>query len=219
MIGKKNLFIIFLLLCVIVTMQVDTYSDNVFFILSESDMQSLKAGNILIKKQKQKTDNGEIARVMGAIIIHKPAEEVWTFLMDWEKMPTYVEGLDYYKVIARLPNNISIIEGQIHVTFLKIRYTLIVSNNKNKYYQQWQLISQKDIIEHNLQNVIKPHSNGIKKIEGYQYCVPFGNNATIIYYAPIVEVSVPVPGFIENSLTQKSIKDYLYGIKNYLEKE
>jgi len=217
MIDKKNLFIIFLLLWAIVTMQVDAYSDNTLVMLSESDMQCLKAGNILIKKQKQKTDNGEIARVMGAIIIHKPVDEVWACLMDWEKMPTYVEGLDHYKVIARIPNNISIIEGQIHVTFVRFRYTLIVSNNKSKYYQQWQLISQKDIIEHKLQDVVKPHTSGIKNIEGYQYCVPFGNNTTIVYYAPIVEVSVPVPGFIENSLTQKSIKDYLYGIKNYLE--
>mgnify|MGYP001044488341 CR=1 FL=1 len=87
MISKKNVFIIFLCICSIATMHVDAYSDDALFMLNQSDMQSLLEGNIVIKKHKQKKDNGEIARIIGAIVIQKPVEEVWGCLMDWEKMP------------------------------------------------------------------------------------------------------------------------------------
>ncbi|MDH7554574.1 MAG: SRPBCC family protein [Spirochaetota bacterium] len=195
----------------------NAYTDVDNSLLKQADVQSLREGNIVIKKQKSKTQEGEIARVAGAILIQKPIQEVWKCILDWERMPQYVDTLDYYTVLAKINHNTSIIEGQIHVAFLKFNYTLLVSNDERNYYQKWQLISENDIVQYNIQKNIKPASTGIKNIEGYQYCIPLDDNNTIVYYAPVVEVSVPVPGFVENNLTQKSIKDYLYGIKRYLE--
>ncbi|NMB65879.1 MAG: hypothetical protein GYA16_13525 [Spirochaetes bacterium] len=195
----------------------NAYADIDNSLLKQADVQSLREGNIVIKKQKSKTQEGEIARVAGAILIQKPIQEVWKCILDWERMPQYVDTLDYYTVLAKINHNSSIIEGQIHVAFLKFNYTLLVSNDERNYYQKWQLISENDIVQYNIQKNIKPASTGIKNIEGYQYCIPLDDNNTIVYYAPVVEVSVPVPGFVENNLTQKSIKDYLYGIKRYLE--
>lgn len=195
----------------------NAYADIDNSLLKQADVQSLREGNIVIKKQKSKTQEGEIARVAGAILIQKPIQEVWKCILDWERMPQYVDTLDYYTVLAKINHNTSIIEGQIHVAFLKFNYTLLVSNDERNYYQKWQLISENDIVQYNIQKNIKPASTGIKNIEGYQYCIPLDDNNTIVYYAPVVEVSVPVPGFVENNLTQKSIKDYLYGIKRYLE--
>lgn len=195
----------------------NAYADVDNSLLKQADVQSLREGNIVIKKQKSKTQEGEIARVAGAILIQKPIQEVWKCILDWERMPQYVDTLDYYTVLAKINRNTSIIEGQIHVAFLKFNYTLLVSNDERNYYQKWQLISENDIVQYNIQKNIKSASTGIKNIEGYQYCIPLDDNNTIVYYAPVVEVSVPVPGFVENNLTQKSIKDYLYGIKRYLE--
>ncbi|MEW6525368.1 MAG: hypothetical protein AB1444_01715 [Spirochaetota bacterium] len=195
----------------------NAYSNNFPSDLSKEDINALKAGNSIIKKYKQKTQEGEMARVVGAILIQKPVEEVWKCILDWEHMSHYVDGLDYYKVLTKINGTTSVIEGQIHVTFLKFRYTLIVQNQKNNYFQKWRLLSDDDIKLYNITNHINPHSSGIRNIEGYQYCISMDDNTTLLYYAPVVEVSVPVPGFVENSLTKKSIKDYLYGIKNYLE--
>lgn len=186
--------------------------------LSKDEVDALKGENIIIKKYKQKTPHGEIARIIGAIRIQESAEKVWRCILNWEKMSEYVDGLDYYKLISHINNNTSIIEGQIRVAFFKFRYTLLVQNQKDSYFQQWRLLSSDDTKVYNLQNSINLHSSGIKNIEGYQCCIPLDQSTTILYYAPIVEVSVPVPGFVESSLTQKSIKDYLYGIKRYLEK-
>ncbi|HOM10317.1 MAG TPA: hypothetical protein PLV81_09230 [Spirochaetota bacterium] len=195
----------------------NAYADVDNSLLKQADIQSLREGHIVIKKQKSKTQEGEIARVAGAILIQKPIQEVWKCILDWERMPQYVDTLDYYTVLAKINHKTSIIGGQIHVAFLKFNYTLLVSNDERNYYQKWQLISENDIVQYNIQKNIKPASTGIKNIEGYQYCIPLDDNNTIVYYAPVVEVSVPVPGFVENNLTQKSIKDYLYGIKRYLE--
>ncbi len=214
---KKVMVIVCLLLFMSMNYFYDSYPDTVPC-LTNDDIQKLRAGTIIITKQKQKTGDGQIARVTGAICIHKPINEVWKCLMDWESMPRYVDSLDYYNIVAKMSDDVLIIEGQLHVTFIKFRYTLIVNSNKSKYYQQWRLLQHSDITRYNLQNKTNPNSGGIKNIEGYQYCVPYDDTTTILYYAPVVAVSVPVPGFIEDSLTKKSIKDYLYGIKNYLEK-
>ncbi|MGB4267838.1 MAG: SRPBCC family protein [Spirochaetota bacterium] len=195
----------------------NSYSEVDNSLLKQDDLKLLHEGNIIIKKQKTKTQEGEIARVIGAILIQKPIQEVWKCILDWERMPQYVDTLDYYTVLAKINHNTSVIEGQIHVAFLKFNYTLIVSNDERNYYQKWQLISENDINKYKIQKNVKPASTGIKNIEGYQYCIRLDDNNTIVYYAPVVEVSVPVPGFVENNLTQKSIKDYLYGIKRYLE--
>ncbi len=184
---------------------------------SEAEMQILKEGKIITKKQKQNTPEGHIARVVGAIQIQKPVEDVWKCILDWGKMPQYVPTLDYYKVLETINPSISVIEGQIHVAFLKFRYTLLVKNQKDTYYQRWQLLTPSHIKDYRIHSKTQPHSSGIKNIEGFQYCIPVDNYSTILYYAPVVEVSVPVPGFVENTLTQKSIKEYLYGIKKYLD--
>ncbi|MCX8124578.1 MAG: hypothetical protein N3F66_10505 [Spirochaetes bacterium] len=216
--SKMQVIAMLLLLSILMGFN-NIYSDNLLAELTQEDIASLYAGNIIVKKHTQKTPQGEIARVVGAIQIQKPIEEVWKCILDWESMSHYVDGLDYYKVITKINSTTWVIEGQIHVVFLKFRYTLIVNNQKSKYFQQWRLISDSDCKEYKIKDAISPHSSGIKNIEGYQYCIPLDDKSTILYYAPVVEVSVPVPGFIENSLTQKSIKDYLYGVKKYLEKK
>jgi len=213
----KNICIMVMLTFGVLVSYYNVYSDVDNSPLKKAELQSLREGNIVIKKQKTKTQEGQIARVAGAILIQKPIQEVWKCTLDWERMPQYVDTLDYYTVLAKINHNTSVIEGQIHVAFFKFNYTLIVSNDERNYYQKWQLINESDIAQYNIQKNIKPASTGIKNIEGYQYCIPLDDNNTILYYAPVVEVSVPVPGFIENNLTQKSIKDYLYGIKRYLE--
>jgi len=214
---KKVMVTVCLLLFMSMNIFYDAYPDTLPG-LTHDDIQKLQAGTIIITQQKQNTADSQIARVTGAICIHKPINEVWKCLVDWETMPRYVDSLDYYKVIAKMTDDVWIIEGQLHVTFIKFRYTLIVNSNKSKYYQQWRLLQHNDIAQYNLQNKTNPNSGGIKNIEGYQYCIPCNDTTTILYYAPVVAVSVPVPGFIEDSLTKKSIRDYLYGIKNYLEK-
>ncbi|MGQ9843653.1 MAG: hypothetical protein ACUVRK_08810 [Spirochaetota bacterium] len=199
-------------------MTLNGYSVDKTDTLSPEEIKTLKSGSIIITKQKQKYSNGQIARVVGIILINKNVDAVWKGIIDWEAMPNYVDSLDYYHIISKIKQNISVIEGQIHVSFVKLRYTLLVANYKDTYYQSWRLITEQDIEQYNLTSTVKPTSSGIQNIEGYQYCIPYGDDSTILYYAPVVSVSVPVPGFVEDTLANTSIKDYLYGIKSYLEK-
>lgn len=202
--------------CLIITL--NGYSVGQTNTLSPEERKTLKTGNIIITKQKQQLTSGQIARVVGIILINKNIDAVWKSITDWEAMPNYVDSLDYYHIISKIKQNVSVIEGQIHVAFIKLRYTLLVANHKDEYYQSWRLINEQDIQQYNLKSIVKTNSSGIQNIEGYQYCIPYDDDSTILYYAPVVSVSVPVPGFIEYTLTNKSIKDYLYGIKSYVEK-
>lgn len=214
---KKNsrIAIYICIACLIVMLK--GYSVGKTDALSPEEIKTLKSGSIIITKQKQQLNSGQIARVVGIILINKDIDAVWKSITDWEAMPNYVDSLDYYHIISKIKQNVSVIEGQIHVAFIKLRYTLLVANHKDEYYQSWRLINEQDIQQYNLKSIVKTNSTGIQNIEGYQYCIPYGDDSTILYYAPVVSVSVPVPGFVEDTLTNKSIKDYLYGLKSYLE--
>ncbi|HQG43701.1 MAG TPA: hypothetical protein PLE64_13415, partial [Spirochaetota bacterium] len=122
---KKVMVTVCLLLFMSMNIFYDAYPDTLPG-LTHDDIQKLQAGTIIITQQKQNTADSQIARVTGAICIHKPINEVWKCLVDWETMPRYVDSLDYYKVIAKMTDDVWIIEGQLHVTFIKFRYTLIV---------------------------------------------------------------------------------------------
>ena len=61
---------------------------------------------------------------------------------------------------------------------------------------------------------LKESSFGIQSIEGFEYLEPYDNGKkTIYYYAPVVEVSIPVPSFLEQSISESSLPDYVLAIK------
>ena len=56
------------------------------------------------------------------------------------------------------------------------------------------------------------------RIQEFEYIEPYGDGSrTRYYYALIVAVSMPVPGWIERRLSKSSLNEYMEGIRQRVE--
>jgi len=186
----------------------------------------LEAGKLQVFTQKYRLkDGGEGKRVIGVMLIDATPAKVWKALENWDAMGAYVKSLIYYKTIHRkspITDNgigISLIEGKLKAAFLTILYTLEVKFYKSHYYQEWRMVRKEEGAAYRAKNIpVKENKGSVKNIKGFEYIEPYGDGSkTIYYYAPIVEVSIPVPGFVERSISKSSLNEYMLGVKKKVE--
>ena len=184
------------------------------------DQQKLNAGEIQTFTQNFDTD-GKHKRVIGVMLIDAPVSRVWKVLEDWDTMSEFVDTLEYYKTVQVLTPvgtdqvRESLIEGLLKVAFIKIRYTLKVTFDEKNLSQRWCLVKENDIQEYAKQNIKVNQSSAIlKNIKKFEYIKPYKKKEkTIYYYAPIVEVSGPIPEWAERKISKSSLKEYMEGVK------
>ena len=169
---------------------------------------------------------GETKGVMGVLLINAPYDIVWDVISDWEAQGDYVPGLEYFKVKHLFPGASesvwhSLVEGQLDIPFVDFRYTLDARFNKEQGIMLWNLLQQEDIERFKQEKVDVRISDekSLKNIEGFGQIEAYNDYQTIYYYAPIVEVSAPVPGFVEDIISKVSLNRYLHAIKNRAEAE
>ncbi len=188
----------------------------------------LEAGKLQVFTQKYKLkDGGDGKRVVGVLLIDAPPSKVWDVLENWDAMGAYVKSLIYYKTVHKKNpittggTGISYIEGKLKAAFLTIIYTLEVKFYKSQNYQEWRMVGKKEAAQYRSINIpVKDNSSSVKDIRGFEYIEPYGDGSkTIYYYAPIVEVSMPVPGFVERSISKSSLNEYMLGVKKKVEEK
>ena len=83
------------------------------------------------------------------------------------------------------------------------------------------MFTEKEIASYNeKQIVVRKNSGMLKNIEGYGYLEPYNNGLQTVYtYAPIIETSVPVPGFIEKALSNNTLSGYVKAVKKRVESD
>jgi len=173
-------------------------------------------------------EKGGKKRVIGVIMINANQSEVWKIIKNWDVYGEFVPGLKYYetkykKTFPDQPNFFrSYIEGyiKIPVPFIRKTYTLDVTFDKSNYFIQWQLIDNNKIyeLEKELNIELATNSRVIQTIEGFSYLKPYDNSQkTIIFYAPVVEITIPVPQRVERFLSGTIMKGFMEAIKNRAE--
>jgi hypothetical protein len=190
------------------------------------DKKKLESGELQVFTYTYPLEKGgEGKRVVGIMLINAAPEKVWKVLENWDAMGKYVPSLEYYKtrhIIKPISDNTvgeSYIEGKLKVAFLSILYTLHVSFDKASMSQEWKLVNADEIKNLKQQNIILTEaSSSLKNIRGFEYIEPYDDGSkTIYYYAPIVEVSAPVPAWIERQLSKSSLNEYMEGVKKKVE--
>lgn len=163
--------------------------------------------------------------IMGVLLIDAPYDIVWSVISDWEAQGEFVPGLEYFKVRHVFPNATdsqwhSLVEGQLDIPFVSFRYTLDAQFNKSDGTMIWNLLSAQDIEGYKKQNIGVKNSDEdrLRNIEGFGQIKAYNKLQTIYYYAPIVEVSAPIPGFVEDIISKVSLSQYLAAIKEQSEK-
>jgi len=191
------------------------------------------AEKITVPLDKAKLDKGELQtfviplktsagqakrRVIGVVIIDAPPAKVWTVLENWEAMPAFVPGLEYYKILKRNSPSESIIEGTVKTGLIKILYTLVVRFDSVKLTQDWFFIKPEEVKAYNDKGIpVKKPTWNINNVEGFEYIEPYGDGSkTIYYYAPVIEAKA-VPEWIERLLAKRGLDGYMLGVKKKVE--
>lgn len=186
------------------------------------DQKKLLAGELQTFEQILKSsEGGSKKRVVGVILLDAPPTEVWKILSNWDNMNSFVKSLSYYKtihVVKPLKKGSvgeSIIEGKLKNRFVPV-YTIDVKFDEPNLRQDYRLLTVAEINSLKQQNIkVQDPGSGIKNIEGFGYLEPYNNGTqTIYYYAPVIESSMPVPGWVETSITKSSLNEYMYGIRD-----
>ncbi len=195
--------------------------------LPTCNMEKLRAGELQIFfKDYAVEGKGKKQRVVGMILLDAPLDKIWKTLNPWEDMEDYVPGLEYSKtihVVSTLENGEvgeHLVEAKLNVPMVSVIYTLNMKLMPSKYRTEYHLLSEKEIEEYNIKNVpVKKTTFGLKSVEGYSYYLPVddSNQKTIYVYSPIVEVSIPLPGFIERYIAKKTLVGYMEGVKKKVE--
>lgn len=169
---------------------------------------------------------GEKKGVMGVILIKAPYEKVWSVISDWEKQGDFVPGVEYFKVKHTFSGGSnkawrSIVEGKLDIPFISLSYTLDTNFDKAEGTMIWNMLSLEDIKAYQAKNIDVniADEDRLKNVEGFGKIKAYDENSTIYYYAPIVETSVSLPGFVESAITNVSLSKYLVAIKERSEEK
>jgi len=190
------------------------------------DEAKLKAGKLQIfVKEYSIQGKGVKKRAVGVILIDAPPTKVWEVLEDWDSMGEFVPSLEYYRTLQVIESSgeglskRALIAGRLSVPLFGVSYTLDVKFNKASLRQDWQLVTKEKADVYKKKGVdIKYPSAGLKNIEGFEYIEPYdGGGKTIYYYAPIVESSIPLPGFAERAIVKSTLPGYIGAIKKRVE--
>lgn len=183
------------------------------------DQAKLDKGELQTRITELKTTAGAVKkRVIGIVVIDAPPAKVWKILEDWEAMPAFVPGLEYYKVMHRITRDDLLIEGVVKAGLMKILYTLRVKFDRARLTQEWSFISPEEIKAYNDKGIpLKMPAWNIKNVEGFEYIEPYGGGSrTLYYYAPVIEAR-GVPEWIERLLAKQGLEGYMKGVKKRAE--
>ena len=169
---------------------------------------------------------GETRGIMGVMLIDAPYDVVWEVISNWEAQGDFVPGLEYFKVKHIFPDGTqtewrSLVEGKLDIPFVSFRYTLDAQFDKTAGTMVWNMLDQEDIEQFRKDDidVRKSDEDSLKNIEGFGQIKAYNDIQTIYYYAPIVEVSAPIPGFVEDIISRVSLSRYLEAIKSRAEED
>jgi hypothetical protein len=193
----------------------------------------LAVEKIIVPLDKAKLDTGQLQtfiipvktaeglakrRVIGVVVIDAAPASVWKVLEDWEAMPAFVPGLEYYRVLKRVTPSESIIEGTVKAGLIKILYTRVVSFDSVNLTQEWKFIRPEQMASYESMGIqVKKPTWNIRNVEGFEYIEPYGDGSrTLYYYAPVIEAKA-VPEWIERLLAKRGLEGYMLGVKKRVE--
>ena len=192
------------------------------------DEKKLRSGELQVFNLDESVDVsgvGKRKRILGVMLFNASAEDVWSILKQWERTPEFVPAVNYYKIlkvkkpVRKDAVGKSLIEGSMRVAFMNIIYTLNVEFYEDRMRHEWRMLSDDEIKEYREQGVpVQDNSSTLRIVEGFGFVKPYGDGSqSVYYYSPVVETGVPVPGYIERSLTERSLNDYMGGLKKLVE--
>lgn len=168
---------------------------------------------------------GQTKGLLGVLLIDAPYDQVWSVISDWEAQGSFVPGLEYFRIKHVFPAADeqrwrALIEGKLDIPFVSFRYTLDAHFDKANGTMRWTMVRDEQLKAFQDADIPVRASDEdrLRDIQGFGQIKAFSEQQTVYYYAPIVEVNVSIPGFVENMIKKVSLSQYLHAIKDQAER-
>jgi len=176
--------------------------------------------------EEETQSKGKRKRFVGVLLIPTRPENVWNVLYNFDVMGEFIPHLEYYKTVEILKQydngttEQALVEGKLKIPVLTVEYTLFVTFFPDRYRVEWKLVHQDQVQLYHEQGIqIKACTGGLKDVDGYGYVLPYADKQQSIYiYAPIVETSIPLPGFAEKMVSKTVTSGYMHGVRDRVKK-
>lgn len=173
--------------------------------ITEEEWKRLQRGKIVtVKEEEARTDESLAGRVFAYGVIPFPPQTVWNVLSDYDNWDQFLPKTEDVYVTAVSGDRLWLYH-HIKVMWKDIVYTTIYEFEPRVGKASWVL--EKDM-EHDIADT-----------EGFWEMVPVNKGKfTLVTYHAKVETGLPVPGFVEDFLTKKSLPQIVEGLRDEVEK-
>ena len=177
-------------------------------LFSEAGWVSLEKGGVVIVDHSPAAKGGEgdgsVPRErVAAVIVPRPATEVWAVLADFESRPKVLPDVSESH-IDRVENNRAWIRQSVDVFWAKIRYTLIATLDPARGLMTF-------VLDHSA-----PHD--IRDSNGSWQVLPHGPAAALLLSRDRVDTGKPVPALIESYLVDRSLPKMMSSLRQEVER-
>ena len=175
--------------------------------LSEKDQERLADGKLVLKTERDETKDGA-GLITGIIDIEATPTEIWTILLDFEAIPETSSAMKdavRYNDDKGSPHRVIDVKYLVKVAWVEIVYHVHHDYFADQGYLVWTLDPSKE--------------NGIAATVGSFSLWPgSARGRTRFLYETLVDTGRNVPDWVEEDLSEGSLKSYIKAVKKRAEK-
>lgn len=172
--------------------------------LSSQELASVLAGEVLVRYEAFTTQDGRAAgRGVGAIVIERPAADVWAVISRYDDKAEYVPRLSKAIVRERTADALRC-TMEVDFLFKTLRYTAWYRLDPDRRRVSWKLDRSAP-------------DNDVRDVEGDWQVDEAEPSRTLLVYRTYVDPGRLAPGFTRKKLATRSIPDLLRGVKRRVE--
>lgn len=172
--------------------------------LTDGELSDARAGKVPTRSESFVNAKGKSAgRGLGAIVIDRPAHEVWATLSHYEDRAEYIPRLKSIAVLERQPGRLRV-RQEIDATVTTARYTAWYVLDEAALTISWTLDKSAT-------------DNTIAEAEGEYRMQVLDAGHTLLVYRTYVDSGLKVPQSIQSYMQRRSIPELMRNIKKRVE--
>ena len=176
-------------------------------LFSEADWRRLENGEVVVVDHRLKVADGDDDSVVreskAAMIVPRPAAEVWAVLADFESRPDFLPNISESRV-ERVEDTRVWISQHVRIFWMQIRYTLIMTLDPARGVMT-------SVLDRS-----SPHD--IRDSHGSWEILPQSDASALLLSSSRVEAGMPVPDIIESYLVKSSLPQMMISLRNEVER-
>ena len=176
-------------------------------LFSEADRRRLENGEVVIVDRRPNVADGDddsfVSESEAAVIVPRPAAEVWAVLADFESRPEFLPNISESRV-ERAEDTRVWISQRVSIFWMQIRYTLVMTLDPARGVMT-------SVLDRS-----SPHD--IRDSQGSWEILPHGDASALLVSRSRVETGLPVPGIIKGYLVKNSLPQVMSSLRNEVER-